>query len=308
MRDYGKVHTSFWASPNVRALSEDGRTLAMYLLTCPHGTIAGVFRLPDGYASEDLQWDAKRVREGFAELLKNGFANRCETTKWVWVVKHLEWNPPENPNQRKSAAKVAMQIPDGCAWKADFMRVCGESLGVELAPQSNGSETVPKPLANQEQEQEQEQEVNLSRGTHPPQPAELLPAAADASAPREKPAQESALQAACRETWQAYGEAYMQSYGVAPVRNARVNAQVKQLVQRLGAEAPHVAAWFVSHPGAYYFTKGHDIGALLADAEKLRTEWATGRVITAGKARQSDRAGTTMAALAEVLAEQGGAL
>jgi len=141
-----------------------------------------------------------------------------------------------------------------------------------------------------------------------PLTGELLPAAADAPAPREKPAPESALQAACRETWQAYGEAYMQSYGVAPVRNARVNAQVKQLVQRLGAEAPHVAAWFVSHPGAYYFTKGHDIGALLADAEKLRTEWATGRVITAGKARQSDRAGTTMAALAEVLAEQGGAL
>lgn len=75
MRDYGKVHTSFWASANIRNLSEDGRALALYLLTCPHGTIAGVFRLPDGYASEDLQWTSKRVREGFAELFANGFAN-----------------------------------------------------------------------------------------------------------------------------------------------------------------------------------------------------------------------------------------
>lgn len=129
----------------------------MYLLTCPHGTIAGVFRLPDGYACEDLQWSPERVVEGFAELFRNGFANRCETTKWVWVIKHLEWNPPENPNQRKSAAKVSMQIPDDCAWKADFMRVCGESLGLELAPKTNGSATVPQPLPNQEQEQEQEQ-------------------------------------------------------------------------------------------------------------------------------------------------------
>lgn len=25
MRDYGKVHTSFWASANIRSMSEDGR-------------------------------------------------------------------------------------------------------------------------------------------------------------------------------------------------------------------------------------------------------------------------------------------
>ena len=107
MRDYGKVHTSYWTSSNIRAMSEDGRALAMYLLTCPHGTIAGVFRLPDGYACEDLQWDSERVKKGFAELFQNGFANRCETTKWVWIAKHFEWNPPENPNQKKAAATVS---------------------------------------------------------------------------------------------------------------------------------------------------------------------------------------------------------
>lgn len=157
MRDYGKVHTSFWASSNIRSMSEDGRTLAIYLLTCPHGTIAGVFRLPDGYACEDLQWPSERVREGFVELLRSGFANRCETTKWVWVIKHLEWNPPENPNQRKSAAKVAGQVPDECGWKAAFMRDCAEQLGIKQAENGNTSETLPKPLTNQEQDQEQEE-------------------------------------------------------------------------------------------------------------------------------------------------------
>lgn len=178
MRDYGKVHSSFWSSTNIRSMSEDGRTLAMYLLTCPHGTISGVFRLPDGYASEDLQWDSERVQKGFKELLANGFANRCETTKWVWIIKHFEWNPPENPNQRKSAAKVALQIPDSCCWKLDFIRVCGDVLGLFSANQRNPSETLPKPFLNQEQEQEQDSKPPSSFANaqeEPPPPAAKKP-------------------------------------------------------------------------------------------------------------------------------------
>lgn len=171
MRDYGKVHTSFWSSATTRSLSEDGRTLAMYLLTCPHGTIAGVFRLPDGYACEDLQWEPKRVQEGFAELLANGFANRCETTKWVWVTKHLEWNQPENPNQRKAVAKIATQVPAECAWNLDFMRVCGKFWGAETPAEAKGLETVKQPFLNQEQEQEQEQNILSS----PTKVADLVP-------------------------------------------------------------------------------------------------------------------------------------
>lgn len=138
-------------------MSEDARHLALYLLTSPHSNIIGAFRLPDGYVCEDLQWSPERVAEGFAELLANGFANRCGTTKWVWIYKHLEWNQPENPNQRKSAAKIAMSVPDECAWKADFIGVNGELLGVEGKPLPNPSATVSEPFLNQKQEQEQKE-------------------------------------------------------------------------------------------------------------------------------------------------------
>lgn len=168
MRDYGKVHASFWTSSTTRELTESARMLALYLLTSPHSTIAGVFRLPDGYVCEDLQWDAETVAKGFSELLAKGFANRCETTKWVWVCKHLEWNPPENPNQRKSALKVALSVPDECAWKQAFMRVCGPLLGAENIDSPNPSVTVAKPFPNQEQEQEQEKKK-------PASPAFVLP-------------------------------------------------------------------------------------------------------------------------------------
>jgi hypothetical protein len=162
LRDYGKVFSRIWESADFRALSEDGRTLVLYLLTCQHGTIAGVFRVPDGYACEDLQWTPERVAEGFANVSAKGFATRCEATKWVWVAKFLEWNPPENPNQRKAASKVAQSVPDGCSWRLDFIRVCGSSLGIEPSAKANPSRTVPEPLPNQYQEQKQKQEEEAS--------------------------------------------------------------------------------------------------------------------------------------------------
>ena len=167
MRDYGKVHTSFWTSSTIRSMSEDGRALAVYLLTCPHGTIAGAFRVPDGYVCEDMQWSSERVAKGFAELLQNGFANRCETTKWVWIVKHFEWNPPENPNQKKSVAKIATQVPDECCWKRRFHSESGRFWGATPEKNSNPSGTLPEPFPNQEQEQEQEQEIGAASADAP---------------------------------------------------------------------------------------------------------------------------------------------
>jgi len=157
MRDYGKVYATFWSSETTSTLSTDGKLLALYLMTCGHSTIAGVFRLPDGYVAEDLQWTSERVAKGLSELFDKGFADRCATTKWVWVRKHLEWNKPENPNQRKSAAKIALSVPDACSWKQAFMRCSAEVLAIELPESGNGSGTLEEPFLNQKQKQEQKQ-------------------------------------------------------------------------------------------------------------------------------------------------------
>jgi hypothetical protein len=147
MRDYGKVYSSFWSSQTIRDMSEDARNLALYLLTCPHGTIAGVFRLPDGYACEDLQWPAERVQKGFVELFRKGFANRCETTKWVFIREHLDWNKPENPNQWKAARKIADQVPAECVWAIEYKQVFAIASGEQLEPLANPSETLSEPVA-----------------------------------------------------------------------------------------------------------------------------------------------------------------
>lgn len=101
---------------------------------------------------------------------------------------------------------------------------------------------------------------------------------------------ETDLQAACRATWAAYASAYRDRHGVAPVRNAKVNANVRQIVQRLGhSEAPLVAAWFLTVNERYVVQNMHDLGALLAKCEAYRTQWATGRQMTQASAQQQDQ-------------------
>lgn len=91
---------------------------------------------------------------------------------------------------------------------------------------------------------------------------------------------ETALQEQCRKTWIAYSEAYKLRYAVDPVRNQKVNSNVKNFVQRIGGnESPLIASWYVSHTNNFYVRDAHGFGLLTKDAEKLRTEWATGNTI-----------------------------
>lgn len=106
MRDYGKVYTAFWTSEDVLGMTEDERTLALYLLTCPHGNMLGCFRLPNAYAFEDLKWTSERVSKGFKGLVRKGYIYRCERSSWLVIKRYMKWNQFENPNVGKAAGKL----------------------------------------------------------------------------------------------------------------------------------------------------------------------------------------------------------
>ena len=48
MREYGQVQSAFWQSIDVQSWSDEGKLLALYLLTGPHANGIGCFRLPSG--------------------------------------------------------------------------------------------------------------------------------------------------------------------------------------------------------------------------------------------------------------------
>lgn len=314
MRDYGRVYSSFWQSPETRALSEDGRTLALYLLTSPHANLIGCFRLPDAYAADDLQWASGRVSEGFRELAEKGFLTRDDGTKWVFIRKYLKWNGFENGNVAKAAAKAFDQAPNGLVksllalallefgehLSAEFRSLC-ES---EAAKDWNPSRTLPKPFANPEPEPEPEPEPFQNQnqaGTSFDAPP-LGDASPPVSAVVPIKAKTPRPIAPTAEAWAAYAEAYRARYQADPVRNATVNGQMSQLVARLGAEeAPEVARFFLNHRGAFYVKAMHSVGSLLTDCEKLRTEWATGRQMTHTQAMTADKTQTNLNAFGPLI-------
>ncbi len=129
-----------------------------------------------------------------------------------------------------------------------------------------------------------------------------LPARKKRAAPKNDDDDTEALQSACKLTWAAYRTAYALRYAIDPVRNAKVNGQIKMLVGRLGlSDSPLVAAHYLTCNSAYYVQRGHNLDSLLADAEKLRTEWATGRSMTSTRARQIDQTQANMGIVSEAM-------
>jgi len=137
-----------------------------------------------------------------------------------------------------------------------------------------------------------------------PPPAEDVPAQKDSVAKPAKPTKPAKQEPPTAGTWKAYTTAYVVRYRVEPVRNATVNGQLANLVSRLGAEeAPAVAAFYVRSNNSRYVNAGHSVGMLVMDAEKLRTEWATGRQGTAHQATLADKTQSNFNAFAPLIAE-----
>lgn len=88
-------------------------------------------------------------------------------------------------------------------------------------------------------------------------------------------------------SWRAYKLAYAKKYGEPPVWNSKLGGQLKQFIARVPKhEAAAIAEFYLTHPA--YMNAMHPIGMLLRDAEKLRTEWATGRRMTSGAAKNEE--------------------
>lgn len=241
---------------------------------------------PKKIKAEILPYDECNTDELLEDLAKHGFLIRYEVdgAKYIQVV---NFDKHQNPHVKEQASEIP-------------------------APDKHSASTVQE----QDKNQKSMEVAGLIPSSLIPHPSSLIPDAGfpstplppdseksadqesipDANAPDQKPVlvlvpdPETELQAACRRTWEAYSAAYANRYGTEPVRNAKVSSLVKQFVKRIGfAESPDVAAFYVRHSNAYYVKKSHDLGSLLSDAEKIRMEWATGRIVTATTAQQIDR-------------------
>lgn len=201
---------------------------------------------------------------------------------WGWqIVNHAKYQAMRNAAERREYLRVA-QADRRARIKAE----AGVSTSVnnvnDVSAKINTSTTTDAYA-----DTDASTPSDAIRGRPPTPPA---PTALSGKAARKRSAKPPAPSA---ETWASYANAYANRYGAEPVRNASVNGQLAQVVGKLGAEeAAHVASFFIGHQNALYVRAMHPVSLLLRDAEKLRTEWATGRTVTNAQATQADRTQT----------------
>lgn len=109
-----------------------------------------------------------------------------------------------------------------------------------------------------------------------------------APAPAPAPAR-TPLAQACHDTWLSYAQAYEQRTTRPPLRNQKVNSQIKQLVQRVGFDiAPQLVRFYVLRvTDAYYVKNFWPLGPLLAQAEGFVTQFELGGTVSTADVQQA---------------------
>lgn len=168
---YHRVSSRFWTDEKALRWDDDTRLLALYLLTCPHRTTEGLFRLPKPYIAADLGWSMERLEKPFAKLLADGFIQYDETVCVMLLPNALKYNPPENTNQAIRAARAVAELPETPLLR-EFQRLAeqySERLAKQLAELLGNPQT-----QTQTQAQAQTQQTDDDPGE------ELDPSPADA--------------------------------------------------------------------------------------------------------------------------------
>lgn len=195
----------------------------------------------------------------------------------------------QNPHKNEKESEIP-SISEGCV-TSDFLGTRSEIIGTTRADSlsSDSDLLIPDSLI-----------PDVLNPDSKPLPVAEAPAPSNVKVLKPKPKQKTEAQIANTNTWDAYTIAYLERYGVEPVRNAKVNGQVAQLVQRLGAdEAPGVAAFYVSINDSFFIRASHEFGLLVARAEGIRTQWLTGRQVNAVTARQMENTQANISAAQE---------
>lgn len=119
---YYRVSPRFWTRAEQKGWSDDMKLLALYLLTCPHRTTEGLYRMPKKYAQADLEWSPQRFTERLAELIRDGFCDYDDAAQVVLINGAMRYQSCANDNMAKGAAKRLAELPE-TRLTCDFKRL-----------------------------------------------------------------------------------------------------------------------------------------------------------------------------------------
>lgn len=105
MNRWTRIDSRIWSDAGFRQLTEHERLVWMYLLTCPHGNMLGLFRLPAMYAAADTGYSVEQVTSAMDAITKAGLIKRDGDL--VWIINFLRYNAIAGPKSDACAAGFA---------------------------------------------------------------------------------------------------------------------------------------------------------------------------------------------------------
>lgn len=147
MRDYSKVSSAFWTGKTGKSLrgNQQAQIVAIYLMTCPHANMIGVFHCPIIYIAHETGSTIEGATKGLNDLVEGAFCTYDHDAETVWVHEMAKYQIGENlsPNDKQviGIKKQYANLPSGLIKQGFFARYKDDYL---LAVKSD----LPKPLAS----------------------------------------------------------------------------------------------------------------------------------------------------------------
>lgn len=160
MRDYGVVSPKFWIGETGKSLrgKPESQIVALYLMTCPHANMIGVFHCPLVYIAHETGLSFEGASKALASLSEARFLTYDEASETVFVHRMAAYQVGESlkpeDNRVKSVAKEWQNIgPAGL--KAAFAAIYSIAFHLPADDKKASPSKAPrKPLRSQEQDQD----------------------------------------------------------------------------------------------------------------------------------------------------------
>lgn len=275
---FARVPNVVW--PHADVLGPIG--IAVFAALCRHADAAGSCWPSQGTIAKEVRCARGPVVDAVNRLEREGLlaVDRSDGLKHRYVILALAgYSSPRTGRAEDSTCSP--DEPPTCLPREQVPPTCSAREHVPVQQMDNTCSPG---------EHELDSRTRTSRDCAPPSddaprltlfaPGERNGAGPAAPKPRrcQKP-RGSAPEAPTTAAMAAYCTAYLRRYGVEPLRDARANGQMAQIVRRVGAEAaPELAAFFVGLDDPFYIRGQHSLGLLLKDLDALRT-----RMLTVGR-------------------------
>jgi hypothetical protein len=165
MRDYGKVSPKFWIGQTGKALRKHGleaQLVALYLLTCPHANMLGLYYLPKAFMAHETGLGFEGASKGLQGCIEAEFCRYDDNSEMVWVMEMARFQIADQLKDKDLRIKGVQNEYDSLPenpYLGAFFDMYSKAFCMSFNRiQGSLFEAPSKPLASQEQEQEQEQE------------------------------------------------------------------------------------------------------------------------------------------------------